>query len=242
MVHYDPDVRSAVPQALPRVSPEERAAAANDVAAELKAIRAMGKALTALDDPAGRRRVLNWALERFGGAELPQLQPAAVMPAQDPLLRVDNLDDLFGPSAPRVDAAAPVHHVDDVDNVDDVYQAGHVMHMDRVAVVERTAMAHGDDDGQLDDLFEPVAACQQVDNVFEPVARGYRVSDALAPVTACQPIDGVVALSAADSNDLPAVVREEPAFDEMVRDFISDFRRLTAELQSAAPLPSVATT
>src|SRR5437870_4253405 len=51
--------RSDVPAA------DDRPGAAGDVAAELEAIVAIGKALTRLQNDDSRRRVMAWALDRF---------------------------------------------------------------------------------------------------------------------------------------------------------------------------------
>jgi hypothetical protein len=69
---------------------------------ELEAMSTIGRALDAIEDPALRQRILNWALERWGGDRslLPQAEaPGQVStrhPASDPALSVDSIDELFG--------------------------------------------------------------------------------------------------------------------------------------------------
>ena len=89
------------------VAPDNDRAGGDAVAAELEAILAVGKALTRLDDAAGRKRVLHWALERFSGEDMAAIpvesQPATIVPFPDQSLRVDNLTDLFS-ARPRAGA------------------------------------------------------------------------------------------------------------------------------------------
>jgi hypothetical protein len=74
---------------------------ADDLSAELDAMRAIGAALARVHDPLARARVLRWAAERFqtppiaAAAALP-LSPLA-MPAlvDDPTLGVETLHELF---------------------------------------------------------------------------------------------------------------------------------------------------
>ena len=77
------------------VTPEDdRAAEVADVTAELEAILAIGQALARLHNPDGRRRVLNWALERFSvEPDANVVAPAA--PTADAALLVEDLTDLF---------------------------------------------------------------------------------------------------------------------------------------------------
>ena len=73
---------------------------------ELEAMSAIGRTLDAIEDPALRQRILNWAIERWGGdrsrvviAEGLRPQPPGDL-ATDPALSVDSIADLFG-DAPR---------------------------------------------------------------------------------------------------------------------------------------------
>jgi len=78
---------------------------ADDLSAELDAMRVIGAALSRVRDPQARARVLRWAAERF---ETPPAAAAAGLPpsaapalAEDPTLAVETLHDLFD---------APVDH------------------------------------------------------------------------------------------------------------------------------------
>jgi hypothetical protein len=70
------------------------------VSAELEAIMVVGRALARLQSPAGRRRVLHWAAERFDAPaaiveEVGTIASAPMALASDPSLAVDDLGDLF---------------------------------------------------------------------------------------------------------------------------------------------------
>jgi len=84
---------------------------------ELEAMSTIGRALDSIDDPALRQRILNWALERWGGdralavaAEAPA-RIASRHPASDPTLSVDSIADLFSEGAveARPGAAPEIH-------------------------------------------------------------------------------------------------------------------------------------
>src|SRR5262245_18619960 len=67
----------------------------NELAIELDALQAIGRALARVNDPKTRRRILQWANERFGempSAPIHEERPAA---AADPSLTVDGVE-LFG--------------------------------------------------------------------------------------------------------------------------------------------------
>jgi hypothetical protein len=73
------------------------AGALDDVTAELEAIVAVGRTLTRLQNADARRRVLNWAFERFA-ADIPLPGVAGTaLPTADQTLIVDGLADLFEP-------------------------------------------------------------------------------------------------------------------------------------------------
>jgi hypothetical protein len=68
---------------------------------ELEAMSAIGRTLDAIEDPALRQRILNWAIERWGGdrsrvAITERPSAAARHPATDPALSVDSIGELFG--------------------------------------------------------------------------------------------------------------------------------------------------
>jgi len=69
---------------------------------ELEAMAALGRVLGTLPDDAARKRVLRWACERFGleqsavAALVPEgVMAKAVSVADDPMLKLDSLDDMF---------------------------------------------------------------------------------------------------------------------------------------------------
>lgn len=69
---------------------------------ELEAMSAIGRTLDAIEDPALRQRILNWAIERWGGdrsrvaiTERPSTA-APGHPATDPALSVESIGELFG--------------------------------------------------------------------------------------------------------------------------------------------------
>ena len=103
---------------------------ADDLSAELDAMRAIGAALARVHDPLARARVLRWAGERF---QTPPIAAAAALPVSplampalvdDPTLGVETLHELF--DAPVEDdlhemlelpkAAAAPHAVDASDS------------------------------------------------------------------------------------------------------------------------------
>src|SRR5262249_27649527 len=71
---------------------------------ELEAMSIIGRVLDAIDDPALRQRVLNWAVERWGGDRLRAKAAdaasgsTAINPAGDADLSVDSIGDMFGDS------------------------------------------------------------------------------------------------------------------------------------------------
>jgi hypothetical protein len=67
----------------------------DDVTAELEAMVAVGQALARLHDVSGRRRVLNWAVQRFEAADANVVVAADVARHSDPTLEVGDLSDLF---------------------------------------------------------------------------------------------------------------------------------------------------
>jgi hypothetical protein len=76
---------------------------------ELEAMSSIGRTLDAIEDPALRQRILNWAIERFRGdrssiaiAEAPSGTATRHL-ANDPALSVDSIGDLFsgGPADVR---------------------------------------------------------------------------------------------------------------------------------------------
>ena len=82
----------------------------SQLTSELEAMAALGRVLGTLPDDAARKRVLRWACERFGleqsavAALVPEgMMAKAVSPADDPMLKLDSLDDMFQMSAPDND-------------------------------------------------------------------------------------------------------------------------------------------
>jgi hypothetical protein len=78
----------------------------DDLGIELEAMSTIGRTLDAIENPALRQRILNWALERWGGGDSlrkPNADAAApraaISPANDPSLSVDSIGDLFGDRA-----------------------------------------------------------------------------------------------------------------------------------------------
>ena len=108
MVHYNSDQTAAIPACDEGVAGIE--VTAEEVTAEIEAMRAIGAALRQLPDQAARARVLRWAAERFAvdaSAAEPLMASAAPMmttsegadrlrsSANDPTLAVESLYDLF---------------------------------------------------------------------------------------------------------------------------------------------------
>jgi hypothetical protein len=99
---------------------EDRHAGRDEVTAELEAILAVGQALTRVQNADGRRRVLNWAVERFNANVHAPKPPARPATAPDPMLLVDGLGDLFeapGHVPSRGAQAAVVH-----ERLDDLFE------------------------------------------------------------------------------------------------------------------------
>jgi len=80
--------------------------AADDVAAEVDAMRQVARALASLPDAQSRARVLRWAMDRYQIEATPIAAPAVHPPTPrtglDPTLEVQSLDDLF-PAARRAE-------------------------------------------------------------------------------------------------------------------------------------------
>jgi hypothetical protein len=74
---------------------EYRRSEGGDVTAELEAILAVGRALARLPDSDGRRRVLNWALERFAVEADANVDVAVASAAPDAAMIAEGLADLF---------------------------------------------------------------------------------------------------------------------------------------------------
>ena len=94
-----------------------------DLAVELDALQAIGRALASVQDPKTRRRILHWANERFCAEAEPvaEVHDAA---KQDPALTVDGIE-LFGETARpdemdvSVAVAAEACDVSDVSDAND---------------------------------------------------------------------------------------------------------------------------
>jgi hypothetical protein len=73
----------------------------DELGIELEAMSTIGRALEAIEDIALRRRILNWAVERWGvdrfrsSSVEPQASHAAIPLANDPALAVDSIGELF---------------------------------------------------------------------------------------------------------------------------------------------------
>jgi len=71
---------------------------------ELEAMSTIGRTLDAIDDPALRQRILNWAVQRWGvdrsrtDAVEGTAKSLAFRPVDDPALSVDSIGDLFADS------------------------------------------------------------------------------------------------------------------------------------------------
>jgi len=75
---------------------------------ELEAMCTIGRTLDAIEDPALRQRILNWAIERWGGdhsraamGDAPSGTTSKHL-ASDPALSVDSIGELFGDSPAEV--------------------------------------------------------------------------------------------------------------------------------------------
>ena len=79
---------------------------------ELEAMAVISRVLETLADSATRQRVLRWAAERAGVQEvafsnaLEATTMSPVRPADDPALKLDSLEDMFGTAAPVEDNLA----------------------------------------------------------------------------------------------------------------------------------------
>jgi len=79
---------------------------------ELEAMAVISRVLETLADSATRQRVLRWAAERAGVQEvafsnaLEATTMSPVGPADDPALKLDSLEDMFGTAAPVEDNLA----------------------------------------------------------------------------------------------------------------------------------------
>src|SRR5215831_8827883 len=82
---------------------------------ELEAMAVISRLLETLPDTAARQRVLRWAAERAGVDALTFSTAVGVMattpavnPADDPALKIDSLEDMFGKTSPVEDDFAVV--------------------------------------------------------------------------------------------------------------------------------------
>jgi hypothetical protein len=84
---------------------------------ELEAMSTIGRTLDAIEDPALRRRILNWVMQRWGveRSRTDTVEGTArslsIDPANDPALSVDSIGDLFAdsPAGVRPANAVDVH-------------------------------------------------------------------------------------------------------------------------------------
>ena len=208
------------------VAPENERATADQVTAELEAILAVGKALTCLDDAAGRKRVLHWALERFNGGDTAALpaesQAATIVPFPDQTLRVDNLTDLFTAlpcSVAQRESAGPD------DRLEDLFDEPTVM--DREADVQAARIECASDPDRFDDDVLEQPWLPAIDEVV-PVAPRESAS-AREPL----PDDVIEQPWASRSEDVSPAARQDLALDALMRDFVNDFRQLAMACQSA---------
>jgi len=84
----------------------------DSVGAELDSMRQIAQAIEQLRDPEVRQRVLRWAHERYGvaaAAPLPGVTHVARTPVAEPMMAIEELQDLFEPrpAEPAATAAAP---------------------------------------------------------------------------------------------------------------------------------------
>jgi len=80
---------------------------------ELEAMAVISRVLETLPDAAARQRVLRWAAERAGIDTLAcsaavGATASVVPPADDPALKIDSLEDMFGKASPVEDDLAVV--------------------------------------------------------------------------------------------------------------------------------------
>jgi hypothetical protein len=177
----------------------------DDVVAELEAILAVGKALARLRNEDSCRRVLNWAGERF----ITQAQAQAIAlppsPAPDATLLVDDLEDFFDWRHDAMPRTQQQTTVDDVPG--DLFDSIPASRPD--APVDPPAVPHAETPSAVRVL--PFEAPRAVRVVREPEPRPLSV----------------------EAEDTPLTVRDEPALDVLVTDFVNDFRRLAVEWPTA---------
>lgn len=77
---------------------------------ELEAMSIIGRVLDAIEDPALRQRILNWAAERWGGRakSTDAAQGTAAIPPADSDLSVDSIGEMFADSPEGRPDRAPI--------------------------------------------------------------------------------------------------------------------------------------
>lgn len=216
------------------VTPVSDRAGADLVAAELEAILAVGKALTRLDDAAGRKRVLTWALERFNGDDTVVVpvepQAATVVPFPDQTLRVDNLTDLFTALPHTVaqrESAVSDKRLDDQldDRLDDLFDEASMRDCRADGPITRIACVSAPEPCD-DDVPEGSWVATPQEALAVPATASACAIESL-------PDDGVEQPWVSRSEELSLAVREDMALDALMRDFVNDFRQLAMACQSS---------
>lgn len=198
----------------------------SSLSVELIAFCAVGKALSSLEDPEARIRVLHWATNRFGQnptipshaplttAELMTPPPSAAAPA--PRLAL----------APELEYELPLEAGLSVEDLDDLFEtSGHSPVASVVALVaEDNAMVPAEDDFVvLEDSFSNHEDSFSVmEDSFEAVAEHSLVPGGVEDLSDVYEPEPVRA-------QLHLVSREEEPFDQLVDDFVDSLRRLTRE-------------
>jgi len=173
------------------------------VAVELEAMQAIARALGGIRDPQIRRRVLQWANERFNGGRPPQPprpRPEIIENADESGLEVGPLYDFFNVARPSTqllslqpDAPAPITNAAAAPVADSLY-----------------------------DFFEhPKAAAQ---------AAAVQATPAVIATSPAAPVAPARELRAVPDAREP---REDAALDTMVKGFASELQRLAVEWQTA---------
>lgn len=220
----------------------------DDASAEITAINAINKALSALTDPDARVRVLRWANERFNPSVA--LDDAHTSPAAAPreasadaMLSIDGLHGLFDQPARQYEVHdAPYDMV--ADDMDDLFDAPVVRARAELRVVARNDAAPKTVAHELSDLYETPAARHH--DVPESIADVFD-DPAIAPFAGAEVLvaapfehdsvaaDALVedALALEDTPPVQAQAAPDQPLDTLVADFATAIRLLTAQFEDA---------
>jgi hypothetical protein len=224
------------------VSLADRAADRDEAASELSAILAVGKALSTLQDPEARLRVLRWANERYNAPEAVEQAPSPVQlsaAATDNTLSMEGLDAFFQLAPGHHESSEPTRHepadapqAPPDEDIGDLFEEPVQQCRADLHVVARNDAPETAVDAELSDLYEArdhqqVEAHDAFSDLFDQeVVEGSNDADDHIVAFDDDPLEQAPA-------DTAAVTAADQPLDALVSDFASACRLLSLQLQDA---------